>query len=701
MKRNKIYLKYQKDRAILSDVLPYEIPITFSNRFYYEFLLKYKIKYIGSNIEWQTDDEPLNQIIRTLFGVGQNVPIKTTKRVELGKELRFSTFETSANKNPENWSFVSIPFSYKISHKEKDHRELAICHPRNQLQLIDLYQEFKELILYYCAESPFSIRRPCQISKFIFHRDKTHYQRLSKEKSTIEEFTREYENLKSFFVYKEYSNIYKFYESYKFHRCEQKYNALLKLDISKCFDSIYTHSLAWALIGKEVVKENLGALKNTFADRFDILMQCLNYNETNGIIIGPEFSRLFAELILQHIDKVISNQLKEFNLVNKMHYQIFRYVDDYFIFYNEENEKERIQECIQVNLRKYKLSFNWAKSENYRKPIITEISIAKLKVAELLDATLEYRFKEKELNGEKGNAEQKEEIDMDKKGSIYINSNKLITKFKMVIKESNVEYKDMQNYTLSVVERKSCKIISEFQRAVPDDKENKESQLVQAILNILDFSFFIYSVTPRVNTTIKLCRIIKIFCDFLKRDNANIDLRYLVFKTINDKTLDIFKKNRIREHTQIETLYLLLSLNELGKEFWLEEEVLCGYFGIDKDDWRKHSLNYFSLTVLLFYIQKKDRYKELRAFLEKQICQKFDREKTFLKKDTELILLFFDMLSCPYITDATKRTLLKKYDITNRKIQDDVIRKRKFWFTKWTEFDFAKELDAKKSSEVY
>jgi hypothetical protein len=164
----------------------------------------------------------------------------------------------------------------------------------------------------------------------------------------------------------------------------------------------------------------------------------------------------------------------------------------------------------------------------------------------------------------------------------------------------------MQNYSLSVVERKSSKIISDFHKLMPDEKEKNERQLVQAILNILDFSFFIYSVSPRVNTTIKLCRIIKIFCDFLKLGNANIDLRYLVFKTINDKTLDIFKKNKNREHTQVETLYLLLTLNELGKEFWLEEDALCEYFGINKRDGETYSLNYFSLTVLLFYIKKKE-----------------------------------------------------------------------------------------------
>ncbi len=36
----------------------------------------------------------------------------------------------------------------------------------------------------------------------------------------------EYENLKTFFVYKDFSNVYKFYESYKYQRCEKKYDKM-------------------------------------------------------------------------------------------------------------------------------------------------------------------------------------------------------------------------------------------------------------------------------------------------------------------------------------------------------------------------------------------------------------------------------------------------------------------------------------------
>ena len=43
MSNKKKYIRYPKERAILSDVLPYEIPITFSNRYLYRFLVENNI----------------------------------------------------------------------------------------------------------------------------------------------------------------------------------------------------------------------------------------------------------------------------------------------------------------------------------------------------------------------------------------------------------------------------------------------------------------------------------------------------------------------------------------------------------------------------------------------------------------------------------------------------------------------------------
>ena len=40
-RRKKIKLNYSKERVLFSDVLPYECPIIFSNKFLYRFLSKY------------------------------------------------------------------------------------------------------------------------------------------------------------------------------------------------------------------------------------------------------------------------------------------------------------------------------------------------------------------------------------------------------------------------------------------------------------------------------------------------------------------------------------------------------------------------------------------------------------------------------------------------------------------------------------
>lgn len=709
MKRKKRYLRYKKERVVLSDVLPYELPITFSNRFFYDFLLENRIQFNEKCISWKKQDETLDLIIKLLFGAEENAEIETTKEKLFGKDIetnRFKTLKPKGKPPVEPATSASIPFSYLISHKENEYRELKICHPRHQIQMVNFYDQFKELILYYSSNSEFSIRKPSKIAKFVYHKDKTHYDSLSNDAASIEEDQKEYENLRSFFVYKDYSNIYKFYESYKYHRCEKKYNKLIKLDISKCFNSIYTHSLAWALLSKESVKENLGPSKQTFSGNFDRLMQSLNYNETNGIIIGPEFSRIFAELILQSVDQDVASILRkeQYNYRHRADYEVFRYVDDYFIFYNDEETKEVVLQALQLKLKEYKLYLNSAKAISYEKPIITEISMAKHKIARLLEEKIGYQIEKFEVTEKDKSGEDK--VVAHKKGQINVNSNALITKFKTIIKEYNVDYKDLLNYSLAIIERKSVKLIKDYHSIIKN--ENSERLLIKAILEILDYTFFVYSVAPKVNTTIKLCRILRIYNAFLKRKGGNLDFKHIIFKRIYDDICFILKKNKNTEHTQVETLYLLIALSELGKEYWLDMQLLCSYFDIDLDEESPKfpNLNYLSIVVLLFYMKDKKRYIPLREYLEKMILAKFKNKGTMLQKDTELILLLFDSLTCPYITLETKKSLLTNFGIEDQDTQEKIISYEPsqyghYWFTKWTDFNFGKELDAKQSQEVY
>lgn len=716
MKRKKTPINYSKDRVILSDVLPFEIPITYSNRHFYNFLVHNKIKVITSSsgskkIIWQEKNAVIGEILKLLFGFRND-------KIVLNNEIEIS----------DRTDLKKIPFNYKISHKENDFRDLTIIHPKNQLDIIEFYENYRDIILYYSNISHFSIRKPSKTAKYIYQKPKKNKKEFGNEvdeKNDTESKTT-YENLKNYFQIKKYSNIHKFYESYLFHQCEKKYNNLYKFDISKCFDSIYTHSLAWALLNKEIVKDTLPDVNSTFAGTFDQLMQNLNYGETNGIIIGSEFSRIFAELILQQIDKCVYNELFKQGIIHKRDYEVFRYVDDYFLFYNDEGIKETILSLYKLELRKYKLYLNDSKAKLYDRPIITELSIAKQKLSDLLNRDLAFKISEYDNSivvGE-SNIEELEKDDdqegMESRQKIYVSSNKLITRFKTIIKETNVEYKDILNYVLASIDKKVEKLILTY-----DESENntqKQKTYTEAFLQILDVTFFLYSVTPRVNSTIKLCMVVDKISSFINRNNKDnsetfsFDNKHRIFKKIADEITQVLNKTKYSEHIQVETLYLLVALRELGREYRLDIKLLCKYFNITTDnlDEKKlkiSSLNYFSITVLFFYIKDADRYKYLRYELMKYVTDVFKTEgRENIKKKAELVFLLFDMISCPYLNNNTKITKDEKYQFKKKLLSlagvdsahhIGLIEKERFWFTKWTDFNFRKELESKRSQEVY
>ncbi len=681
MSKFKKNITNKKERVVLSDTLPFETPATFSNRYFYDFLISNNIQLQENKITWNSNGLVLATIIKLLFAIKPNDIIN-----EIDGEISL---------NLKRGALKAIPFHYKISHKHKEFRELTVVHPKSQLAVIEFYNKYNELIVYYSNESDFSLRRPFKTAQFTYFKDRLHYEKLAADHDLMgaEEFDKEYEHLKTFFSYKEISNIHKFYESYKYHRCEKKFKKLFKFDISKCFDSIYTHSISWALLNKDLVKDNIALSKSTFGGEFDRLMQDLNYGETNGIVIGPEFSRIFAEIILQQIDKKVKLRLSNFDeepLIFRRDYELFRYVDDYFIFYNNEEEKDEILRLFRLHLRNYKLGINEEKSEEYSMPILTGITIAKVNVVKLLDKSLSFKIK---------NPIDVSIHDKDSLREISISSNSLITEFKIIIKSAEIKYKDIQNFTLGCLDNKLIKLIN-----LCTEENLTEKEITKAYLEILDFSFFVYTVTPRVNSTIKLCSILSKMIQYAKL-HLNSVFKDQVLKKIYDEIFLVLKKSRMEEHIQIETLYLLITLKELGRDYRLDEMLLAYYMGIDlKEKGCKFSFHYFTITVLLFYIGNKKRYKKLKKILENYIIEKVENIAVENRtSNTELIMLFFDILSCPYVERRFQNKLFLLFGIPSSegKLRTEIKNSRKYWFTKWDNFNFGKELEAKKSQEVY
>lgn len=690
MAKRRVSLTHRKQRAVLTDMLPFEVPPTFSNRGYYRFLRNNSIEIEKGQLRWICETTDLDRTMRLLFGIDPKVVITVEVVTEWGKQ------KTRRSVPIGKCQMATIPFNFRVAHS-LDGRTLSVVHPRNQVDVASFYATHSALIIYHTSVSEFSIRRPVSVSRYAYFKDKLHEERLDAV-AGVEEEDREYEQLGSYFVYQKYRNIHRFFESHEYHRSEKKYDAMVQIDVSKCFDSIYTHSLPWAVLGKDQTKFSLAESKATFGGWFDALMQNLNHKETNGIVIGPEFSRIFAEIILQSVDaELITKLAAGENLIHKIDYEIFRYVDDFFVFYNKESTQLKIFETLQEILKSKKLSINTAKIKHYQKPIITEITIAKERISTFLNDEIDPVCEEESMADPSKPPKQNLVC--------AINANRLIIRYKSAIKEAGVTYGDLLNYTFAIAENKIEKLFKAYVACDKSDRDRK--RLSNALLAIIEFAFFAYSASPKVNHTIRLCRMIATSVDFMHAQGLPYELKHLLFKYVHDNVMQQLEKNTMSVHREVESLYLLISLLQIGREYWLPVSVLLRHFLIEEDsgtgDYVRPVgfMSHFSITTLLSYINDKVRYAKLKAFVEAHIIAKLEYMKAHCPNDAETLILLLDLVVCPYISSATKDSIGQIFGLDAAGLLS-VQSSNDQWFTAWGDkFDLGKELDAKRSREVY
>ena len=137
-----------------------------------------------------------------------------------------------------------------------------------------------------------------------------------------------------------YQQLDHFYKSDEWHDLNRKYKFFAKLDYSKCFDSIYTHTFNWIIASN--VQEAKRLDEGHFLSATDKLLQNMNMSITNGIVVGPEFSRFLSEIIFQSVDRNIMYSLNCQGLQNGLDYEIKRYVDDFFVFVKKEENVDKI-----------------------------------------------------------------------------------------------------------------------------------------------------------------------------------------------------------------------------------------------------------------------------------------------------------------------------------------------------------------------
>ena len=597
-------------RAILTDTLPYEVPFKFSNTgYYFKLCNDNKLKF----------PFPLDQV---------------------------------------NNKTYSIPFNYKIKKNESSSRLLSIVHPVHQLSCAAFYTKFEQVILSLCSNNKYSLRYPSDIGSYFYEK-----KRLADENDIewggVDSANNALSKLvsSSYFSYDKYNFMYKFYESYEFHRFERKFKKLLKIDISKCFHHIYTHSLSWAVKGKAFSKDNVS--QDTFDGSFDKLMQTLNYNETNGIVIGPEISRVFAEIILQSIDAKVDGVLLAEGLKSGKDYEIRRYIDDYFIFYNDEAKVGKIESTLEAVLSEYKLYVNESKTIRVSRPFITGETIAKIEVGKLID-----HYFSQIINTRPDNDYTDEDLlkPIWNKSTL---SNSFIRDIKSIVKKNSIEFDPIISFSLSIF----IKLIKKVLNAIANHKVNVNNKDLDKLkIFILEISFFIYSMSPKARNSYLICRLINLIKEDISEDS---DDSY-VNKAIFDEVVSIVQTISNQDHmANVEIFNLAVTTEAFGPSFMFSEKLLMQLFAIDEEI---VNLDYFSIICCLDYCANKRKLKGLKKQILSYIIKEKFHSIESLEKSSEAFILISDLLSCPYLSKAEKKAIATSY-LSEYQAQEGVTKK--------------------------
>jgi hypothetical protein len=139
-------------------------------------------------------------------------------------------------------------------------------------------------------------------------------------------------------------------------RAQQSIGArfMLKTDLATFYPSIYTHSIPWAIHGKEIARSKRA--KNWYGNRLDLWMRETQDRQTGGIPIGPDTSFLIAEVIASRLDQRLEKLLG-----GKL--QGVRYIDDYHLYFRNRSGAERALAALHTVTQNYELQLNGLKTE--------------------------------------------------------------------------------------------------------------------------------------------------------------------------------------------------------------------------------------------------------------------------------------------------------------------------------------------------
>ena len=150
---------------------------------------------------------------------------------------------------------------------------------------------------------------------------------------------------------------------------------ITKTDISRFYPSIYTHSIPWAMYGKDQVKRNIVFYGRTVGGRLDQLVRKCNRDQTVGIPIGPDSSFIIASIISTAIDKSLQQEGSSLTAENAARLQ-----DDWFVGCSTNGEAEDALSRLIKAYGEYGFDINGSKtSVTYRSSIAQSDWVSQLR----------------------------------------------------------------------------------------------------------------------------------------------------------------------------------------------------------------------------------------------------------------------------------------------------------------------------------
>lgn len=638
-------------RAVLTDTSPYELPIIISNDGFYRNL---------------------------------------TSRAEASETLR-SLIESLVITNDTHYT---IPFRFNVSKDSVSRRKLSLIHPASQYSAALFYAKYDTIICYYCSLSNSSIRKPTRVgSTFFFRSSQGESNTYKNDKIDTTDVERLVRNPASFFSYSGVDRLHKFFGSAEFVRLEKKYAHMRLADISKCFPSIYTHSVSWAVKSSQHSKDNNLAI--SFGNDFDKLMQKMNYNETNGIAVGPELSRVFAEIILSAVDAEVTMKSRSRGFVVGRDFEYRRYVDDFILFCHSKDVAAEITSIIEDCLSDYNLHVNNAKTDDFARPFVTPkshvIDNAKKRLSSFFEGTIEKTFS--------GAIKPKRLF----KPDAVVKS--LIASIKSGCFEEEVGYDLVANYVISSLVKRVEALVMGFDELIA--KSEVEPNLYPPLLlKLMEAIFFFYTVSPTVASSFSVSRAMIVFWRFLSDKlpdemlSASGQMQRWVSQLMRQPSFQEHLNKQ--EKIPVEFLNIILAASDIRGVDQFDPQLLKRtIFAPEKED-------YFSLVSCLFYVKNQPAYSELRSHAERSILKVLDGCSR-VRNHAHDAHLALDAICCPYLPMACRVKILADFRHaldqpvrTAQELEADVAEmETKPWFVQWEKVDLLRMVTKKELSAVY